>query len=366
MNKQYDDKVLLDYIEGELDASGRAEVEGWMKQDQPLALMVRQMISDRNELRELTDPTPPGEVMAQVDQQIERAILFGNYDGGNKKFKRNQRGAMGIIIGVGLLATLFGVVAMFVFIPAIEPPPPSRDGGKPVGPVVVAGPMFDPEQSKESMLTETQPPDFWVWPSHMKESWAAEFGRTSPWHMTSQEIQMLLGNAQSIQQQPELAALQQLKIVSLDPAATFAALDVASVAGQLPALSSEDKPIYFLFKFPKAHFHQSLKTLTQMPEHVRMSFGPRTPGVVPKPKPEPKVNPFEHWPKSPADYGALLLDLLPKKPAPVVPENIRTAIEILVVIEPVDDSEASVASHSRLRKALLGLLGQTDKPTSPK
>ncbi|MDX1565786.1 MAG: hypothetical protein R3236_10285 [Phycisphaeraceae bacterium] len=350
MNDRYDDKILLDYIEGELEPSQRAQVEQWMKQDPPLALMVRQMISDRNELRGLYDPPPPDWVMEEVDQQVDRAILFGNYDGGSSRFKRNQRGAMGIILMAGGRAALLGVVALFVVLPAIDDPPPPDPtvqngrgkGSDPTPPVVK---WVDPDDRRRAMAAETSPPDFWQWPRFLQKDWAAAHGRLSPWHMTPDARQQVVGVASAIQQQPQLAESQQLRIVSTDPLATFARLQAASVDGQVPTETLSPAPIYYLYRIPQNRFRQLIESLAGDSHHVRLAFVPRTAGIVKPPPPKPKVNPFEHWPRLSPDYAGFLEQLIPKEPEPEIPEEVKTAVPLLVVFEPAP-------RHDRARRML--------------
>ncbi len=74
MAEAYDEHLLLAYVEGELTSPQRAEFEQQMGQDDRLRRLVAQLQQDRTLLRQTPGDQAPPQVMAQVQQQLERAL----------------------------------------------------------------------------------------------------------------------------------------------------------------------------------------------------------------------------------------------------------------------------------------------------
>lgn len=72
----YDDNLLLGYVEDELSDADRAEVEKWIADDLRLASLLRGLIADRQALRDLPQPDAPAWVLDDVDQGLERSMLL--------------------------------------------------------------------------------------------------------------------------------------------------------------------------------------------------------------------------------------------------------------------------------------------------
>lgn len=80
MTDQYDEQLLLDYVEGELDARALKKVEALLSEDAQLRELLSGMKQDRDAMRDLSDPRPPEWVMDEVDRHIERAMLVEQSD----------------------------------------------------------------------------------------------------------------------------------------------------------------------------------------------------------------------------------------------------------------------------------------------
>jgi len=75
MLDRYDENLILGYIENELDAADRARFEAMLEQDEPLALLIDQLIADRALLRGLPAKEAPAILMEQVQCELERQML---------------------------------------------------------------------------------------------------------------------------------------------------------------------------------------------------------------------------------------------------------------------------------------------------
>ncbi|MEX2671990.1 MAG: hypothetical protein WD294_07770 [Phycisphaeraceae bacterium] len=76
MAEQFDEQLLLAYVEGELDAADVARVQGWLREDARLASLVESMIADRDALRQMPAPQAPPWLMDEVNRQLERDMLM--------------------------------------------------------------------------------------------------------------------------------------------------------------------------------------------------------------------------------------------------------------------------------------------------
>ena len=111
MAKQYDENLLLAYVEEDLDSPQRAQVEQWMAEDDHLARVLRAMLADRHLLQDVDDPTPPGWVLDEVEQHLERMMLVDSPPRDARAVVIRQRHAFRRVL-VGLsVAAMFAVVA---------------------------------------------------------------------------------------------------------------------------------------------------------------------------------------------------------------------------------------------------------------
>lgn len=108
MTKPYDEQLLLDYIEGNLSPSQRADLERRL-QDQPQMLSyLRDMTADREALANLPEPEAPAWIMDEVDRRLERSMLLDFNGPGVDSVVDRQRNV------VRRIAMLSGLAAMFL------------------------------------------------------------------------------------------------------------------------------------------------------------------------------------------------------------------------------------------------------------
>ena len=155
MLEEYDENLLLGYLEGDLDGPGVAKVQAWMRADPQLEQLLRQMIADRQAMRSMPDPPAPGGLMEQVERQLERAMLLGpqmqdEAVAAHQRFKI-RRWAMAAAVAA-MLAVVTGWVAWSVTPagrwtpqvvvdsskpqPPAQPRPPRESGPEPSPPQV--------------------------------------------------------------------------------------------------------------------------------------------------------------------------------------------------------------------------------------
>ena len=72
MTERYDEGVLLDYVEGDLDAAEAKRVHEWVRSDPRLRRLMEKLIDDRNAIRSLTDPPSPVRRVGNVRWRRER------------------------------------------------------------------------------------------------------------------------------------------------------------------------------------------------------------------------------------------------------------------------------------------------------
>ncbi len=153
MPENYDDQLLLEYIEGDLSTEKRGQVDRWIQEDPHLALMVRNLIHDRDELRNLYDPEPPNWIMLEVDQHLERAMLLGQTRREGEQFTRHHRSALAAVMLCGALAAILAVVST-VIISILNQDKQGPDIAKVIDPTLPQRPK--PENTGETPVT---PPD---------------------------------------------------------------------------------------------------------------------------------------------------------------------------------------------------------------
>ena len=110
MANQYDESLLLAYIEEELGQEQRAQVERWMAEDVHLGRVMRAMMADRHLLQDMDDPMPPEWVMEEVDRQIERVMLVEPAPRDAQAVVIRQRVALRRILLGGAVAAMLAVV----------------------------------------------------------------------------------------------------------------------------------------------------------------------------------------------------------------------------------------------------------------
>ena len=76
MLDRYVQDLLLDYLEGELDADRRAQLDTMLEEDPQLASLLSEMARDREALRSLPQAEAPGDLVHDVTQTLERRMLL--------------------------------------------------------------------------------------------------------------------------------------------------------------------------------------------------------------------------------------------------------------------------------------------------
>lgn len=76
MLDRYDQDLLLDYLEDELDADQRAKLDAILAQDPQLAGLLQEMAMDRAALRSLPEAQAPSDLVHDVTQTLERRMLL--------------------------------------------------------------------------------------------------------------------------------------------------------------------------------------------------------------------------------------------------------------------------------------------------
>lgn len=76
MLDRYDQDLLLGYLEGELDAGQRAQLDALLAEDPQLAALLGAIVKDRDALRSLPRAESPRELVHDVTQSLERRMLL--------------------------------------------------------------------------------------------------------------------------------------------------------------------------------------------------------------------------------------------------------------------------------------------------
>lgn len=76
MLDRYDQNLLLDYLEGELDADRQAQLDALLAEDKQLAALLAGMAGDRDVLRSLPQAQAPADLMQDLTQSLERRMLL--------------------------------------------------------------------------------------------------------------------------------------------------------------------------------------------------------------------------------------------------------------------------------------------------
>src|SRR3954452_22294926 len=69
---------LAAYVDGELDEAGRAEIEKHLATNPQHAQLIRELMQQRQIVRDLPREMAPADVAEQINAQLERAALLGD------------------------------------------------------------------------------------------------------------------------------------------------------------------------------------------------------------------------------------------------------------------------------------------------
>src|SRR3954454_12384003 len=73
---------LCAYVDGELDAAGRAEIEAHLAANPQHKQLMEELRTQQDLLRELPRATAPGDLLEMVQSQLERSALLDGAGGG--------------------------------------------------------------------------------------------------------------------------------------------------------------------------------------------------------------------------------------------------------------------------------------------
>jgi len=107
---------LCAYIDGELDAQGRAEIEKHLAANPQHRTLIEELSKQRDLLRELPREGAPEEILEALQSQMERSVLLGDDDaGGQAETMKIQRWPQVFAMAAMVLLTVgLGVVIYFV------------------------------------------------------------------------------------------------------------------------------------------------------------------------------------------------------------------------------------------------------------
>ncbi|MDQ3439366.1 MAG: zf-HC2 domain-containing protein, partial [Planctomycetota bacterium] len=107
---------LCAYIDGDLDAQGRAEIEKHLAANPQHRTLIAQLSKQRDLLRELPRETAPEEILDALQSQMERSVLLGDDDAAREsesmkihRWPQLMAAAAIVVLTVGL-----GLVIYFV------------------------------------------------------------------------------------------------------------------------------------------------------------------------------------------------------------------------------------------------------------
>lgn len=112
MAHQYDQELLLGYVEEALDNAQVAQFEATLNDDARLRNLVAQLVADRKILRALPSVTAPSYVLDGISEQLERSLLLGAGGGDPSPRTRRRRGR---IASVACVIGFFAISAGIVF-----------------------------------------------------------------------------------------------------------------------------------------------------------------------------------------------------------------------------------------------------------
>jgi hypothetical protein len=153
---------LCSYIEGDLDAQGRAEIEKYLLSNPQYRALLQELARTRGLLRNLPRESAPAELMETLSGQIERSALLGDDSAvvgqvGHNRFGQFAAWAAVLVLTGGLAAVVYRVLPSNKVQPELallKPAPlpsasatPSQDDGAKLAPdmdKVVAAPATEP------------------------------------------------------------------------------------------------------------------------------------------------------------------------------------------------------------------------------
>lgn len=137
MPNEYDELLLLGYVEGDLTDAQRARVEQWISQDPRLGSLLAKLAADRDAVRAVPEPDTPAGLMDDVDRVLERSMLLQSAPAEQQERVDEKRFAMrrtiAIVVAAAMLLVVTAVVIQSIVGLGADPVAP-RDlamGGRP-------------------------------------------------------------------------------------------------------------------------------------------------------------------------------------------------------------------------------------------
>ena len=113
-NTEQIEAKLCAYVDGELDAAGRAEIEQHLAANPQHRALLAELMEQRELLRDLPRETAPEELTEALQAHLERSVLLGSGQGPQVAGKINHRPQFLALAAVLLLA--IGLVAVILMV----------------------------------------------------------------------------------------------------------------------------------------------------------------------------------------------------------------------------------------------------------
>ncbi len=156
MDKRYDEELLLGYIEGDLSPEDQRLIDQQAAEDPRLRHLLQAMRDDRQTLRNLPEPEPPGWLLDEVDRTLERSMLLGEGEAERQAVEQRQRTVLHRIMWTSSIAALFLVAVTVVVVSvtrlgseSLDYQPEVAADGEPAGDDLVA--MNTPRDVDEAL-----------------------------------------------------------------------------------------------------------------------------------------------------------------------------------------------------------------------
>ncbi|MGH7178026.1 MAG: polysaccharide biosynthesis/export family protein, partial [Tepidisphaeraceae bacterium] len=145
---------LCAYVDGELDASGRAEIEAHLASSPEHRRLMDDLLQTRQWMHDLPRAAAPVDLSESMNAQLERSALLGGDDGGADALRLRYRPPVRAIAAVVLL-TMVLAAAIYWILPSATPQPPTLAT---LRPEPASPSMPDPAPPTDTALAEARDP----------------------------------------------------------------------------------------------------------------------------------------------------------------------------------------------------------------